>query len=84
MIKQWRQRIGVKGFGPGIHKPGLEWYVRLSPNFGFSFPWFGNSRVRYALHHGLQRVVWSANRWVVDKQLLGRSKVKGEVFAKGQ
>jgi hypothetical protein len=59
-------------------------YIRFTPNFGFSFPWFRNGqfrrRVRFALHHGLQIVEWRHSRWFVSKQVLGKSKVKYELF----
>lgn len=61
-----------------------EWsdrlYVRIAPNFGFSVPWFGGRRIRYARHHGLQLVKWVGRRWYVQKQVLGKSRVNGERY----
>jgi len=57
-------------------------YVRLTPNLGLSLPWFGR-RLRWAPHHGLQLVVWRGNRWVVSRQVLGTSRVQGEVRERG-
>lgn len=81
----WLDR--VRGFGPGRHQPD-GWYIRLTPSLGFSFPWKGR-RVRWAPHHGLQLVEWRwgrdtlgevVGRWVVARQLYGRSSVKGERY----
>ncbi len=54
------------------------WYFRWAPNFGFACRWFGGRRVRWAKHHGLQTVKWVNTRWYVDRQIAGRSRVKGE------
>ena len=78
-FRAWRRNAGVRGFGPGISQP-TGWYIKFTPNFGLSIKWLKGRRLRYALHHGLQRVAWNpGGRWVVEKQLLGNSKVKGEV-----
>jgi len=69
-FQSWRL-ARVRAIGRG------DTYIRFSPNFGFSLPWFGR-RLRWAWHHGLQLVAWRADRWVVTRQLLGTSKVKGE------
>ena len=58
-------------------------YIRYAPDFGFSHSWPPNRktglkrRIRYAKHHGCQRVEWRTSRWVVTKQVFGASKVKG-------
>lgn len=83
-FNRWRREAGVRGFGPGIrHENKESWYVKYAPNFGFAFRLGKGRRVRFALHHGLQVVVWRTNRWVVTKQLFGKSKVKNEMFARG-
>lgn len=53
-------------------------YIRFTPNFGFGFPLGRSRRLRFAAHHGLQLVVWRGERWVVGRQLFGRSTVRGE------
>lgn len=87
LTEWWKAR--VRTFGPGAKSPD-GWYVRLTPNLGFSLPWFGGRRLRWAPHHGLQLVEWSAGvtargeptgRWIVTRQVLGRSTVKGERYA---
>lgn len=72
----------VRGFGPGRRQPD-GWYVRITPNVGFAIPWFGRRRLRFARHHGLQLVEWRGERWMVTKQLLGHSSVRGERFVTG-
>ena len=65
---------------------GRDTYIRFTPNVGFSFPWFKNKkrgrrqRIRAAWHHGVQITEWRGARWVVVKQVLGRSKVNREAF----
>lgn len=61
-------------------EPTERFYIRITPNFGFSIPWFGGKRIRYARHHGLQLVKWVGHRYYVEKQLLGRSRVRGEEY----
>lgn len=87
-LNEWK-RQGVRGIGPGIHKPGAHWYIRITPNFGIALPWFGGRRIRFAFHHGVQIVAWRSGyddngvpwgRWFVVKQLFGVSKVKGERY----
>lgn len=59
-----------------------RWYFRLTPHLGVGTPWFKDrgrkTRLRASRYHGVQRVTWYGARWVVTKQLLGRSRVKGE------
>jgi len=59
-----------------------RWYFRLTPSLGIGMPWLKDrgrpTRLRIAKHHGIQRVTWYGARWVVTKQLLGRSTVNGE------
>lgn len=71
---------------------GQDNYIRLTPNFGFSIPWFRGTRIRFARHHGLQLVKWVGGqnsagepigRWYVKKQVLGKSTVRGERYLKG-
>jgi hypothetical protein len=94
MLKRWRawRRSGVRGFGPGMHTTGLEWYVRITPNLGAAIPWLGGRRLRIAWHHGVQIVRWYGGldgtgtpfgRWFVEKQVLGRSRVRGERYRDG-
>lgn len=58
-------------------KPLLPYHITLTPRLGFSIPWFGGGtkRLRWAPHHGVQVVEWTGTRWVVRKQVFGRSKV---------
>lgn len=63
---------------PRIWELGDRTYIRFAPNFGFGIPWFGGKRIRFARHHGLQLVKWIGHRWYVEKQILGRSSVRGE------
>ena len=77
----WRQeRVRLVG----TQKGRGDFYLRFTPNFGFSIPWFKNGnrrrRIRYARHHGLQMVEWRRPRWYVTKQILGKSTVKGELL----
>lgn len=74
----WRQK-GPRGIGPGMKNP-TGWYIKIAPNFGISIPWFGGARLRIAWHHGIQLVKWVGGRWYVTKQILGKSKVKGERY----
>lgn len=64
-----------------------NFYVRFTPNVGFCVPWFSYEgkprRVRWSFHHGLQIVLWRGARWTVQKQILGKSKVKKESFEHG-
>lgn len=84
-FRRWRQEGGVRGIGPGIKGTANEWYIKWAPNFGASLPWFGGRRIRIAKHHGVQIVRWlQSGRWVVARQLLGRSTVKGEIFDAGR
>jgi len=70
------------GRGEGA-EPRYPNYIRYTPDFGFSHSWPKNKRtgfrrrIRYAKHHGCQIVEWRKNRWVVTKQVLGKSKVIG-------
>lgn len=90
----WRTRFNlwrkerVRAIGPGREVPNA-WYVRFTPNFGCAFRWFGRARIRYARHHGLQIVRWYGGtddngvpwgRWKVARQLLGKSRVRGEHY----
>lgn len=84
MLNAYRQWRDAK-----VRAIGRDTYIRFTPSFGFSFPRGKGQRVRYARHHGLQIVEWregrDANgdpigRWVVARQLLGRSTVKGEAY----
>ena len=81
-IKLWN-REGVRGIGPAM-KNRDGWYIRFTPNFGFSFMLrpvgLDARKLRFARHHGLQIATWrhGTERWVVERQLLGRSTVKGE------
>jgi len=57
-------------------KPLRPYHITLTPRLGFSVPWLRGGRMRWAPHHGLQLVEWhKGGRWVVSKQLLGKSKV---------
>lgn len=61
-------------------------YFRYTPTIGFAFVIRNGStgkrrRIRFAPHHGVQIVEWRGARWVVTKQLLGSSRVKGEIGA---
>lgn len=90
-FNNWRKSAGIRGFGPGIsHSSKDDWYVKFTPNFGFALRLKNGKRIRYAFHHGLQLVRWfesinakgeSIGRWIVEKQYLGKSRVKGEVYA---
>lgn len=76
--RQWKKER-IRMFERG------DFYIRFTPNFGFSIPWFKGPngrrrRLRFALHHGLQIVEWRAVRWMVAKQVLGKSKVIGEQY----
>jgi hypothetical protein len=59
--------------------PHYPYYIRFTPNLGIGFPLSETRRVRLARQHGLQITRWTGKRWVVEKQLLGKSTVKGEV-----
>lgn len=79
-IRNWRRNAGVKGFGPGIsHSSKDGWYVKWAPNFGVSLTKKNGDRLRIALHHGIQLVSWNGRRWIIKKQLFGKSRVKGEL-----
>lgn len=76
-LRRWRKaRVRVIGTD--------SFYLRYTPDIGASIPWFKNKktgyrrRIRIAAHHGVQMVEWRGARWVVSKQLLGSSSVKGE------
>lgn len=61
-------------------------YIRYTPTFGFAFAIRKGDnklrrRIRFAPHHGLQIVEWRGARWVVTRQILGSSRVKGEIGA---
>lgn len=62
--------------------PDYPFYIRLTPNFGIGMRWFRSDgkkrRLRIAKHHGVQITSWYGARWVVTKQLFGRSTVIGE------
>jgi hypothetical protein len=84
MLNRFRQWRAAK-----VRAIGRDTYIRFTPSFGFSFPWGKRRRIRYAAHHGLQLVEWRegvdaegfpTGRWVVARQLLGRSTVKGERY----
>jgi len=80
-------------FGRAPHYP---FYVRYAPSWGFGIPWpsrwaeakevvyWGQSsvprRLRAAKHHGVQIVEWRGARWVVTRQLLGKSRVTKEAI----
>ncbi len=76
---KWR-KSKVRAFGPG-HRSPRGWYICWTPRWGACINWFHGARLRIAKHHGVQRVVWRGERWVVDKQLLGRSTVIRERYA---
>ena len=84
MIERFKKWRAAK-----VRAIGRDTYIRFTPSFGFSFPWGKGQRVRYAAHHGLQLVQWRrgvdaegmpVGRWVVARQVLGRSTVKGERY----
>ena len=89
-LKTW-WKAEIRGFGPDLHGPvdpdrsaWSIWYVRITPFFGFAIPWTRGRRLRYARPHGLQLVEWRSNgRWVVSRQLLGTSTVRGEAILPG-
>lgn len=67
----WRMaKVRYIGWGP---KPLVPYHITFTPKLGFSLPWFGKSRIRWAPHHGLQLVESNGHRWVVRKQVLGTS-----------
>ncbi len=74
------KRTDGRGEGAVVRNPN---YIRYTPDFGFSHSWFKNRktgfrrRIRYAKHHGCQIVEWRVNRWVITKQVFGKSKVIG-------
>jgi len=78
-FRLWRKSC-VRGVGPGMRSP-RGWYIKWTPQWGACINWFGGSRLRIALHHGVQLVVWRGERWVVDKQILGRSRVISERYS---
>lgn len=57
---------------------GRNTYIRVTPNFGFGLSIGRTVRVRFSWYHGLQMVRLIRGRWYIWRQLLGRSKVKGE------
>jgi len=63
---------------------GRDTYIRFTPDIGFAIAWFPRAgkrrRIRAAKHHGLQMTEWRGARWVVVRQVLGRSTVNGESF----
>ncbi len=80
-------RNGVRCFGPGGR--GRDgWYIRYTPNLGARIM-LGRAQnpprlraMRIARHHRLQIVAWrdGTERWVVEKQLFGATRVKGEKY----
>jgi hypothetical protein len=85
-IKRWNRSL-VRCIGPGGR--GRDgWYIRYTPNLGARImlprgrnP--GRTRaLRIARHHRLQVVAWrdGTERWVVEKQLFGATRVKGEKY----
>lgn len=76
MFTAWQRWRRAKVRALGRHN-----YVRFTPDFGFAVSLAGGRRVRFAWHHGLQLVRWHRNRWIVERQLLGKSTVKGERYA---
>jgi len=77
-FQEWRKaRVRLIQWGG---TPNYPYYVRFTPNFGISIPWFRGRRIRFAWHHGLQLVRWVNVRWYVEKQVWGKSTVKGEQF----
>ena len=66
--------------------PTWPTYIKLTPNFGIGIAWFKRKspprvrRLRMAYHHGVQMVEWYGARWVVTKQILGKSRVNHESF----
>jgi len=81
LLRPWRLQKyrPLVEWGP---RPFRPYHITLTPRFGFSLPWPGG-RIRWAPHHGLQKVEWrGGSRWVVTKQYAGTSRVRGEVFAK--
>lgn len=58
--------------------PHYAYHIRFTPNFGIGFPLSDIRRVRFGWHHGLQITQWDGYRWTVEKQLLGKSKIRGE------
>jgi len=76
-IRRWRTaKVRLIGHG--------SVYLRYTPDIGASIPWFKSRttgrarRLRIAVFHGVQMVEWRGARWVVTKQVLGSSSVKGE------
>ena len=75
-LRKWR-KAKARIWGRGSN------YIRFTPDVGFSLglPWKSKrgfkQRIRFANHHGVQIVEWRSSRWVVTKQLLGKSKVIG-------
>ena len=69
---------------------GRDTYIRFTPDIGFAIAWFPmratatkpkrRRRIRAAKHHGLQMTEWRGARWVVIRQIAGRSTVKKEAF----
>jgi hypothetical protein len=91
MTRQQRKEAGITWRQQRIRMLKLDKrgdnYIRFTPNFGFSIPFLPKGghrrRLRFARHHGLQIVEWRRPRWFVAKQILGTSKVKGELFTNG-
>lgn len=80
-------RNGVRCIGPG-GRARDGWYIRYTPSFGFRIM-IGRAKnpgriraLRFARHHRLQMVAWrdGTERWVVEKQLFGKSHVRGEAY----
>jgi len=81
-FQQWRMARARFLFQLG-GAPYYPWYIRITPSFGFGVPWFRRGdgkkqRIRAAKHHGLQITTWYGARWVVTRQVFGRSTVIGE------
>ena len=84
MIKRYAAWHMARVRGIGVHSDKTGWHVRFTPNFGLGAPWFRGELLRYSRHHGLQVIKWVRTgwngRWCVKKQILGRSKVVGEMY----
>ena len=83
----WRRgRLRIIQWGKPPHYPT---YIKITPNFGIGLAWFRNRktkrqrRVRVAWHHGVQVIEWYGARWVVVKQVAGKSRVNKESFEIG-
>ncbi len=79
-VRAWAPFLNEKR-GDGPDQPfWTRFYIRFTPNFGLGLPWFGRSRLRIAWHHGVQWVTWRHDRWYVQRQVIGRSRVRGENY----